>query len=334
MSLLASMARPLWRLLNERNIDADALFRQHGLDPGKISQPRTRYAFDKLCDLWVNAAALTGREHIGLDSARYFNPLDLNALGVTFLSSANLREALLRVQRFEGILNSRLSITVREGEEFIDVICEVAELPEHATTFVSDSRTCILVHLARQGMDYRADAAEVAFPYAQPADTGAHFESLRCPLVFDHHESRISFRTADAKRPFSDANRELALTNDRFLDEMLAELGESDLVNQVKRAIIDALPSGAPSEDDIARQVYVSGRTLQRRLAEEGTSFRTLLLEVRRELAERYISDPHMPLAEISYMLGFADSSSFSRAFKRWTGEPPALFREKLFAER
>mgnify|MGYP001946743321 CR=1 FL=1 len=80
--------------------------------------------------------------------------------------------------------------------------------------------------------------------------------------------------------------------------------------------------------------MYVSGRTLQRRLAEEGTSFRTLLLEVRRELAERYISDPHMPLAEISYMLGFADSSSFSRAFKRWTGEPPALFREKLFAER
>jgi AraC-like DNA-binding protein len=65
-------------------------------------------------------------------------------------------------------------------------------------------------------------------------------------------------------------------------------------------------------------------------LADEGTSFRTLILEVRRELAQKYIADRDMPLAEISYMLGFSDTSSFSRAFKQWTGDSPATFRSNF----
>jgi AraC-like DNA-binding protein len=80
----------------------------------------------------------------------------------------------------------------------------------------------------------------------------------------------------------------------------------------------------------MAKRVFVSGRTLQRKLADEGTNFRTLLLEVRRGLAEQYITDKNMLLAEISYMLGFSDVSSFSRAFKKWTGDPPAAFRSNL----
>jgi len=105
---------------------------------------------------------------------------------------------------------------------------------------------------------------------------------------------------------------------------------ESNIVSQVKRAIIDGLPSGKLSEEEIAKRVFVSSRTLQRKLADENTNFRTLLLEVRRELAVKYISNRSMPLAEISYMLGFADTSSFSRAFKQWTGDSPALFRNNL----
>ena len=92
----------------------------------------------------------------------------------------------------------------------------------------------------------------------------------------------------------------------------------------------DGKGKGKGSEEKVAAEVCVSSRTLQRRLAEEGTSFRKLVLEVRRQLAEKYISDKAMPLAEISYMQGFADTSSFSRAFKKWTGDPPAIFRSNL----
>jgi AraC-like DNA-binding protein len=124
-------------------------------------------------------------------------------------------------------------------------------------------------------------------------------------------------------------NKALARSNDQVLDGMLRQLTESDIVSKIKRLVIDALPSGAPSEESIAEALHISPRTLNRRLADQDTSYRELLSEVRRDMAEKYIADPTIPIAEISYLLGFSEVSSFSRAFKRWTGEPPGTFRAK-----
>ena len=329
-TLLASLGRPLWRLLDAHNVDADALFKRVGLDPELINEPRTRYPYDLLCKAWSEAAVITGQEHVGLEVATHFTPLDLNALGVTFLTSATLTDALARLVRYESVLNSNLKFEIIESQERLDFTGRVANVPADAVKIIEDARIAVLVSIARMGLNNDMDPVEVAFTYPEPQSTGNHFGVFRCPLLFSQPVSRISFSQADSHRPFTDANRDLAVSNDRFLDELLRDLNSSDLVTRVKRAIIEELPSGSPAEEKIARRVFVSGRTLQRRLAEEDTSFRQLVLEARRELAEKYISDKNMPLAEISYMLGFSDASSFSRAFKSWTGDPPAVFRNNL----
>jgi hypothetical protein len=113
---------------------------------------------------------------------------------------------------------------------------------------------------------------EVAFTYPEPKTTGEHFGLIRCPLNFSQPVSRISFNRAEAKRPFSAANRELAISSDQILEGLLKDLNKSDLVSQVKSAIIESLPSGTPSEEQIAKQVFVCARTLQRRLSDESTS--------------------------------------------------------------
>jgi AraC-like DNA-binding protein len=124
-------------------------------------------------------------------------------------------------------------------------------------------------------------------------------------------------------------NRDLALGSDRVLQRALAELDKDDVEARVRRAIIDALPSGAPREAQIARSLHMGARTLQRKLHERGTSFSRLLEQVRRELAAQYVADARVPVIEISYLLGFSEPSAFSRAFKRWTGASPAVFRER-----
>ena len=330
--LLASLAKPLWRLLEARQVDARAVFLKHGLDPAQVQQPRTRYPFDSVCQAWMEAQRITNDRNIGLEARKYLNPLDLNALGVTFLSSTNLIEAFQRLDIYESLLNSLLDFTIVEGSDRLDILAEVAFDLGDSAQLIEDTRMASLVSMARLGLSDTLNPVEVAYAAPQPRSTAEHFSVFRCPLTFSQPVSRISFSLADARKPFSAANRELALSNDRFLDEMMKDLNESDLVSTVKRAIIEDLPSGTPNAEDIASRIFLSGRTLQRRLAAEKVSFRDLVAEVRQDLAVKYISDEMMPLAEISYMLGFSDASSFSRAFKRWTGEPPAIYREKLAA--
>ena len=98
----------------------------------------------------------------------------------------------------------------------------------------------------------------------------------------------------------------------------------------MKNEIVDELPSGLPSDELIAKAVSMSTRSLRRRLSAEGTTYSQLLDAVRRELAERYIADTSRSLGEISYLLGFSELSSFSRAFKRWTGHTPSAVRAEI----
>jgi AraC-like DNA-binding protein len=331
-SILASAGRMLWRYLDANRVDADDLFNRCGLDPSLIHESRTRYPFRLLCKAFVEAEAITCDENLGLALAKFYNPLDLNALGVTFLSSETLVKAFRRLLRYESVVNSNLMLSVTESEGRIQLDSAVPDVPRDALHIVEDARSAVLVDLCRLGLDSSLDPVEIAFTHPEPKSAGDHFGVFRCTVKFHQPASRISFDMADAERPFTAANRELAVSGDRILEGMINELRESDIINQVKRAIIETLPSGTPSDEAIARQLLVSSRTLQRRLADKGTNFRTLVLEVRRELAEKYIADRTMPLAEISYMLGFSDTSSFSRAFKQWTGDSPAIFRSNISA--
>ena len=92
--------------------------------------------------------------------------------------------------------------------------------------------------------------------------------------------------------------------------------------------IVERLPDGPPSQQQIAEALHVSNRTLQRRLKDEGTSFMDLLQDTRLQLAQKYLQQRSRSVVETAYMLGFSEPSTFSRAFKRWTGVAPADYRD------
>jgi len=126
---------------------------------------------------------------------------------------------------------------------------------------------------------------------------------------------------------FDQADAELV---SQQFERTLAQLQPLTWERKVRDAIEEQLPEGEPSAERIAQALHLSLRSLQRHLADEGCRFDTLLNESRENLALLHLRDPHCSLSEVSYLLGFADTSSFSRAFKRWTGMTPGQFRDQL----
>lgn len=325
----ASEARILCRVLRPYGIDGADLYRAEGLDASLIEKPRARYPFDRVAAAWGRAARLTGKPHIGLELARHWRPTDFHGLAVVFLASANLRRALERLARYHVVVNTPFALRLERHDDHLDLVCPTIHVDDDARRVIQDARAAVIVEMCRTGANGKLDPLRMEFAYPAPEDTSPHAELLRCQLAFDRPDWRLSFRASDCDRPFLAHDRELARRNDRVLDSMMTRLHEDDLVSRVKLAMLQDLPSGSPSEDAIAKAVSMSTRSLQRRLAEDGTSFTALLALLRKELAEQYVEDRDIPVTEISYLLGFSDVSSFSRAFKRWTGRSPAARRQR-----
>jgi AraC-like DNA-binding protein len=169
----------------------------------------------------------------------------------------------------------------------------------------------------------------VYLKHKAPEDTAGHEAYFGCPVHFasDKDALRVSTKTLDSPNKVGDAS--IA----RFFDTLLeAEVSTLDATVPLERRVLDrvstALSAGVPALSDVARDLGMSGRTLQRRLAEKDTTFQALVDEARRRLSLRLLrGDDEATLSEVTYMTGFSDQSAFTRAFKRWTGQTPGTFR-------
>ena len=137
----------------------------------------------------------------------------------------------------------------------------------------------------------------------------------------------ITIARADADRVLASANKQIALMHDEALMRYLVEIKKGDIVQQVKSIILDNLPDGQVTDKLVASELNLSERSMQRRLKEHKTTFRSLLDGVREMVAKQYIENPVNRMSDIAFLLGFSEQSAFSRAFKKWTGKTPVEYR-------
>ncbi len=168
----------------------------------------------------------------------------------------------------------------------------------------------------------------VELPIPEPPDTARHEAFFGCPIRYGVESTSIRFprRVWDLSLQRQDSG--LASILERHARERLESLETTaDPMTPIRVAVREQLPDGPPKLDAVAKSVAMSGRTLQRRLREAGTSFQVLVDEERRSAARAYLGDRHLAVAEIAYLLGYSEASAFVRAFKRWTGMTPKQFR-------
>jgi AraC-like DNA-binding protein len=168
----------------------------------------------------------------------------------------------------------------------------------------------------------------VTFTHASPPDLAEHQRVFGCPVRFGAGQNRLVIDRAVWDAPARRADSGVFGVLQEHAELLLSRLPRGpDLVERTRRAIGDRLRGGDPSLEGVARELSMGERSLQRHLRDLGFSFNALVDEVRSATARLYLAQPDIALAEVGYLLGFADQSTFNRAFKRWTGTTPRQAR-------
>lgn len=168
----------------------------------------------------------------------------------------------------------------------------------------------------------------VDFEHEMPVDLSLHHEVLACPMHFKQPDNRLYFPRELLDHPVRTADPRMFQALESFLEQQRqSRVLASDLLGQLSYHIASSLSSGGANLEMVAKSMGMSSRTLQRRLAAHQVEFKLLVEEVRRSLAEAYVTRAEYSLTEVALLLGYAEISSFSRAFRRWTQVSPQQYR-------
>ncbi|MEE4172662.1 MAG: AraC family transcriptional regulator [Xanthomonadales bacterium] len=326
MSVLAQSVGILWRVIESYGMDPAPFFAEAGLTLSWPIEPGTRLPYEELDEVRARAAEASGDPAFGLRTASNLHPSYLGALGYAILASDTLRTAFDRIHRYVRVLNDQGHFDLDEVEGGVRATLRVDQGSLNAAVR-DDGQLATLVGLCRinAGKDFKPVA--VSLCRAEPGDRSAWDDFFQCPLEFGAEANSVTVSTQDLDEPLPSANPILAQMNERIVVQRLAKLDRDNVTGRVRGAIMEQLPSGDVSDESVADALHITPRTMHRRLKEDGETFRTVLKSVRQDLAEQYLADPTLTLTEITFLLGFSEMSSFSRAYKHWHGQSPSEAR-------
>ncbi len=314
--------------LEELGVPVSAVLRRAGLPQDLFQQTRILATTEELFALWRAIAEVSGDPAIGVKLGTESRIERFHPSGLAALSTDTFGAAVDHLARYKKLSVPEEIVHQRSGDDWslqfrwtLAVEAEPPVLIEHCFAW--------MLTIVRIGTGTRI--APLRLELVQPR---AHLKALErhfgCPIVCNAAHNAIVFRTSDADLPFVTRNAELldmlAPQFDRDLKQQTE--GEDSFLELVRGAIQQRLTGHRPNVDDIARDLHLSPRTLQRRLQDSGSSFQRILDEARRRMARYYLSHSVLELNEAAYLLGYEDANSFARAFRTWEGVPPSHWRE------
>lgn len=326
---LGSWLRALRRCLDANGFDGEAVMLEAGLSPHELDGPEARCPRSTTRRLWELAVETSGDPAFGLRVASYITPTSCHALSYSLVASPTLKEAFERIVRYCHVVSNAVEYEFsRQGDEYhLEIGPYLSNLPPVHESI--DMLVAAFLRMCRSslGRDYAPLRIELCRP--TPTSVDGFQQILRAPVSFGCERNRIVFDRESMELPLENGNPDLARHNDAITQQMLARIERDNIPARVRAVLVKRLEFGEPSQEDVAEMLNVSSRTLQRKLGEGGTTFMELLDDTRRELAQAYLGADRYSVGEVAFMVGFASNSSFTRAFRRWTGCAPTEWRKQ-----
>lgn len=327
LTTVASWAAVIWRALEARGIDPHPVFAQADINPAHLHDAGARLKLSAMTRLWDLAVDVTGDPCFGTSAGQHIHPTTFHALGYAWLASDTLREALGRLVRFTRLVSTAITVRAAAVDGKVELVIEPMSGVPRVSPAAADAGLVALIALCRTsyGQTFRPLRLRLRRA-ALPCDKTLA-EYVRAPIDYGAPDNALVLAAEDLDRPLPTGNTELARVSDEVIMRYLAKFDRADVISQVRIKLTELLPSGNTSVHHVAEAMHLSVRNLQRKLAEHGTSLAKLREETRRELASQYVHNSQLSVGEITYLLGFSEPASFTRAFHRWHGMSPSASR-------
>ncbi|SDD50502.1 Helix-turn-helix domain-containing protein [Dyadobacter soli] len=313
----------------EKGADLGRLCAAMGIRPGELNEAEKRLeGLKPIIGLWTEVLASTGDPAFGLRIGHTNNPAIFGALGYLMQSCRNIREAYSEVVKFQQTVSGWVSYEVVFGKE-LELIFKVHPLweqasPETARQAVEMAIGGVLNYFyILTGTKRYPLRAELA--YQSPLPRSEYEQLLKCPVSFGKAQNRVILEGNLAEMPLISADESLYASFAKILRDKCAASGQSARFSeQVKTVITRDFGGKIPALEIIAAHMNLSDRSFQRRLQQDGETYRSLGASMKKELAVNLLQNTNATVHAISEVLGYTEPSAFHRAFKNWTQTSPA----------
>jgi len=314
------------RKLDELGLSPVVVLRQAELPLGLFNQEKILLTTEEMFALYRGISEVSKDPAIGLKLGTEERVERYDPIAIAALYTRSFRDALQRLARYKQLTcPEEIRLVERGGEFLVQFIWLLADQPE--PTLLVDACFAWVVGIGRRGTGLPVNPKRIEFqrPEKHCKMHEAHF---RCPVNFDARQNVLVFSKTDIDRPFLTHNADLlAMVAPQLEAELTRQLAQKTISEQIKGIVKKLLAGRRPTLQDVARELHLSTRTLQRRLTDEGVTFQQLMEGARRELAQHYLLHSSLELSETAYLLGYEDANSFFRAFHHWVGTSPAEWR-------
>jgi len=318
-------------VLRSLGADPAEVLAEQGLEPTLFDSPDNRISQAARSRLLAHCAARTGCPHFGLLVCEQVGLSSLGLVGLLARYSPDVETALRSIARYLHLHSHGAAMElVVDGEQAMLTL----GLPDFvAAEQLGDGGTAMLLNIMRDLCGRSWAPAEASFAHRQPDDVEPYRRVFHAPLRFDADRYGLVFAARWLGRQLPEVDDALRRLLQQQVDALEARHGD-DLPAQVRSVLQSALMTGDASAGSVGALFSMHSRTLHRHLADFGTSFRALVDETRFEIARQMLADSSFEVRRIADMLGYADASAFTRAFRRWSGTTPALWRTQRVLRR
>lgn len=316
-----------------KGIDLSKILEEVNIPREFLSNPDNRVSISQYELFWELLVKKLNDETLGLKICENFNISVLGVLGFILQSCKSLNEAAEKAQEYKLLMGRTMDLKVHKRENFSKIefmpsllIKKPVVLKQLLQYEILATLKIIQILAGKQ-----IGPSLVKMSISEPAEKAFYEDMLGCKVLFNCLENSIEFNENIWGYRVVTNNPELLFTLDNLAKEMLERIsGESNFITEVKSQVVKNIKFGFPEIENIAQNLNITVRTLQRRLQNENITFFDLTENIKKELAYSYLKNKSLSISEISYFLGYSDPSSFIRIFKKWTGLTPESYRKNV----